>query len=535
VKIGSDGVSAPSATDIFLFGSFRLDRRRGVLSRKDERGIFVPLSVGSRALSILGTLLERPGDLIMRTKIIAAVWPSSAVEDSNLNVQIAALRRVLDEGREEQRCIQTIPGRGYRFTAAVTHVALEALTDAPAAEISAGPPLPERPSIAVLPFDNMSGDPDQEYFADGMVEEIITALSRIRWLFVIARNSSFTYKGQAVDLKQVGRELGVRYVLEGAVRKAGSRLRISVQLIDTVTGAHLWADRFEGPLEDVFDLQDRVAVSVAGVIEPELQAAETARSAHRPTADLTAFDLYLRALRHLDRFETNGLVQALDLLEQAIGRDPDYGPALAMAAHCHQGREVHGCAGDPEAARHTSIAFARRALRSSPDDPDVLAIAAFVLGYFGEDIDVSLGLIDRCLTLNPSHARGWHWSGLLRVFAGQPDTALEHFENYMRLSPRERLATYLNGIGEAYFFSRRFEAAAANLLASLELAPGFPVTYRVLASCYSHMGRLDEAREIVGRLRAITPLAVEPATRYRNPELRELLLSGLRTAAGEGG
>jgi TolB-like protein/Tfp pilus assembly protein PilF len=522
-------VHAPSAVDACLFGEFRLDRRIGVLFRRDERGVFAPLVMGSRALEILGVLVERPGELVPRAEIISAVWPETAVEGSNLDVQIAALRRVLDKSRTEASCIQTIRGRGYRFTAPITRMP----ADTAMVEASKGLPLPDKPSLAVMPFQNMSGDPEQEYFADGIVEEIITALSRIRWLFVIARNSSFAYKAKPFDIDEVGRELGVRYVLEGSVRKAGGRVRITAQLIDARSGAHLWADRFDGPFEDLFDLQDKVAASVAGVIEPELQAAETARSAHRPTNDLTAFDLYLRALRHLDRFERDGLVQALDLLERAIDRDPDYGPALAMAAHCHQGLEVNGGAEDTQTARRISIALARRALRSNPDDPDVLAVAAFVLGYFGEDIDVSLGLIDRCLALNPSHARGWHWSGLLRVFAGRPDTALEHFKTYLRLSPRERLSTYLNGIGEAYFFGRQFDEAAANLLASLELAPNFPVTYRVLASCYAHMERLDDAREIIGRLRAITPAVMEPGTRYRIPELRELFLSGLRLAAGE--
>jgi adenylate cyclase len=524
---------APSSTNIFLFGGFHLDRRSGVLCRRDERGVFAPLAMGSRALDILGVLVERPGELVSRAEIMAAVWPGTAVEDSNLNVQIAALRRVLDEGKTERSCIQTIPGRGYRFTAPVTLVAAEARFNAAAVPLSGVPPLPDKPSLAVLPFDNMSGDPEQEYFADGVVEEIITALSRIRWLFVIARNSSFTYKRRAIDVKQVGRELGVRYVLEGAVRKAADRVRITAQLIDATTGAHLWADRFDGFLEDIFELQDKVAVSVAGVIEPTLEAAEIRRSADRPTNDLTALDLYLRALPDLDAFEKKGILRALDLLGQAIERDPHYGPALALAAHCHQGLEVNGWTEDPETARRTSVDLARQALRSGPDDPNVLALAAFVLGYFGEDIDVSLGLIDRCLTLNPSCARGWHWSALLRLFAGQPDLALEHFETYLRLSPRDRMATYLNGIGEAHFFSRRFDEAAANLLASLELAPSFPVTYRVLAACYAHMGRLDEAREIIRRLRAITLVVVEPAMRYRNPEHRELLLSGLRMAVGE--
>ncbi|MBV8735746.1 MAG: winged helix-turn-helix domain-containing protein [Alphaproteobacteria bacterium] len=421
---------APSAADACLFGEFRLDRRIGVLFRRDQRGVFAPLVMGSRALEILGVLVERPGELVPRAEIISAVWPETAVEDSNLGVQIAALRRVLDKSRTEGSCIQTIRGRGYRFTAPVTRVP----TDAAMVETSKELPLPDKPSLAVMPFQNMSGDPEQDYFADGMVEEIITALSRIRWLFVIARNSTSTYKGHVIDVKQVGRDLGVRYVLEGAVRKAGGRVRISTQLIDATTSAHLWADRFDGLLEDIFELQDKVAVSVAGVIEPTLEAAETRRLADRPTNDLTALDFYLRALPDLDAFGKNGLIRALDLLGQAIERDPHYGPALALAAHCHQGLEVNGWTEDPEATRRTSVELARRALRSGPEDPNVLALAAFVLGYFGEDIDVSLGLIDRCLTLNPSCARGWHWSGLLRLFAGQPDTALQHFQNYLRLT-----------------------------------------------------------------------------------------------------
>jgi adenylate cyclase len=513
-------MDAPAKSSTFVFDGFRLDQHG--LFRRDQTGMFVPIPMGSRALDVLGVLVGRAGSLVLREEMIAAVWPATVVGDNNLNMQIAALRRVLDERRAEGSCIETVPGRGYRFTLGVMRISAEP-----------GLPLPDKPSIAVMPFQNMSGDPEQEYFADGMVEEIITALSRITWLFVSARNSSFTYKGQAIDVKQVGRELGVRYVLEGAVRKAGCRLRISAQLIDATIGAHLWADRFDGPLKDIFELQDKVAVSVAGVIEPTLEAAETRRLADWPTSDLTALDFYLRALPDLDAFTKESYLRALDLLEQAIPRDPDYGPALALAADCHAGIEVNGWTADPAAARRNSIDFARRALRSAPDDPNVLAVAAAALGYLGEDIDVSLRLIDRCLTLNPSSARGWFWSALLRVFAGQPDVALEHFQNFSRLSPSNRRANHLNVIGEAYFFSRRFDEAATNLLASLDLAPGFPVTYRALASCYAHMGRLDDAREIVRRLRAITPAVMEPATRYRKPELRELFLSGLRLAAGE--
>jgi TolB-like protein/class 3 adenylate cyclase len=392
--------------------------------------------------------------------------------------------------------------------------------------------LPDKPSIAVLPFQNMSGDPEQEYFADGMVEEIITALSRIRWLFVIARNSSFTYKGRAIDVKQVGRELGVRYVLEGSVRKAGGRVRITAQLIDALTGTHLWADRFDGSLEDIFELQDKVASSVAGVIEPTLQAAEIRRSADRPTTDLTVYDLYLRALPHWGSFEKDRIVRALDLLGQAIQRDPHYGPALALAAHCQTLLHANDWTDDVEMNRSKGIDLARRALRSAPDDPDALVRAAFTLGYFSDDINVALGLIERALTLNPSSASGWLWSGVLKNFAGQPDIAIEHLKTYLRLSPRDRVVAPGPGLGAAHFFKHQFEDAAAILLSSLEQAPGFAMTYRLLASCYAHMGRLDEAGEIVERLRAITPVVIPTITPYRNPEHRELFLSGLRLAMG---
>jgi TolB-like protein/class 3 adenylate cyclase len=394
-------------------------------------------------------------------------------------------------------------------------------------------PLPDKPSIAVLPFANMSGDPEQEYFADGMVEEIITALSRIRWLFVIARNSSFTYKGQAVDVKQVGRELGVRYVLEGSVRKAAERVRITAQLIDALTGRHLWADRFDGSLADVFELQDQVAVSVVGVIEPTLQAAEIRRSTERPTNDPTAYDFYLRALPLWGSYEKDGILQALGLLGQAIIRDPYYGSALALAAQCHHLLEVNGWIDDLGTNRRNGIDLAQRALRFSPDDPEAVAPAAFALGYFGEDIDVAIGLIDRALKLNPSFARGWVWSAVLRNFAGHPDLAIKHFQTSLRLSPRDRMGVFSLPLATAHFFNRKFEDAAAILLASLQEAPSFAVPYRFLASCYAHMGRLDEAREILRRLRAITPVVVPSVLPYRNAEFRELFLSGLRLAAGE--
>ena len=512
-------MDAPATADVFLFEGFRLDRRG--LFRRDQNGAFIPVPIGSRALEVLHTLVERSGDLVSRDDILAAVWPGTVVEGSNLPVQIAALRRVLNEGRADGSCIQTIASRGYRFVTPVTRASAEA-----------GLPLPDKPSIAVLPFANLSGDPEQEYFADGMVEEIITALSRITWLFVIARNSSFTYKGQAVDVKRVGRELGVRYVLENSVRKAGQRVRIAAQLIDATTGAHLWADRFDGSLEDVFDLQDEVASSVAGIIEPTLQEAEIRRSSERPTSDLTAYDLYLRAYEMFFS-SARQIPEALRLLERAIARDPNYGPALAWAAVCCHRMCTDRSSIDPEMDSRKGADFGRRALQSADDDPGTLANAALALSYFGEDLGTMIALVDRALALNPSFARGWYIGGILRLFAGQPDQAIECGEASLRLSPRGKFGQVFAVIGAGLLFSQRFDEALPKLLLATQDDPSFPIAYRYLAACYAHMGLLDEAREVVTRLRAITPVVMPRATPFRNPAHRELLLSGLRLAAGE--
>jgi TolB-like protein len=406
-------------------------------------------------------------------------------------------------------------------------------SETPVTRPAAALPLPDKPSIAVLPFQNMSGDPEQEYFADGMVEEIITALSRIRWLFVIARNSSFTYKGQAIDVKRVGRELGVRYVLEGSVRKGGGRVRITAQLIEAETGAHLWADRFDGSLEDIFELQDKVAASVAGVIEPTMQAAEIRRSTERP--DLTAYDLYQRAYSHYSTFTKETIIEALGLLEQAITRDPRFGAALALAALAHNRLQMEGWSEDPELDRRRAISRARVALNVAANDPEVLAHAAYVLARQGEDIGAMMALLDRSLALNPSFARGWYLSGGLRIAAGQLDTAIEHLEISLRLDPRAQrflnLPFYQMGI--AYFAGRRFEDAVAKLVQAIQEHPGYPGSYRFLAACYAHMGRLDEAREVVRRLKELTPALIPSSTLLQIPEHRDLLVSGLRLAMSE--
>jgi TolB-like protein/class 3 adenylate cyclase/predicted ATPase len=501
------------------FGRFRLDLARREL-RRDE----TPVRLGSRALHILCVLASAEGKVVSKDELMAQVWGGVVVEEHNIQVHISTLRRAFEEDGDGQSWIVTVPGRGYRLLRAPEPPA--AATPLPRV------PVGGQPSLAVLPFLNLSDDPEHEYFADGMVEEITTALARIRWLFVAARNSSFTYKGQQVDVKRVGRELGVRYVLEGSVRKSGDRMRITAQLIDASTGAHLWADRFDGRLESIFELQDKVASSVAGVIEPALQAAETARSTGRPTTDLTAYDLYLRAYA-LVWSSAHQIPDALALLEAAIARDPRYGPALSWAAFCCYRLLLDGRSDDPAADRLKGANFARRALQVAGDDPVTLANAAQALAYFGEDIGSMLALVDRALALNPNFARGWHISGNIRLWAGQPDVAITHADTALRLSPSARVGASRVVIGAAHFAARRFDEAVPKLLLAIQEDPSHPMPYRVLAACYGHMGRLAEARELVARLQAMGVAVIPDVRHYRDSQHCELILSGLRLAIGE--
>jgi adenylate cyclase len=505
------------------FGCFTLDLRLPEL-RCDGR----PVQIHRRALDILCALAEAKGEIVGKDALMARLWPGRIVEEGNLHVHVSALRKSLDlhdQGRGEGHgLVVTVPGRGYR---------LAVLNGARSADDSL--PLPDKPSIAVLPFANMSGDPEQDYFADGMVEEIITALSRIGWLFVIARNSSFTYKGRAVDVKQVGRALGIRYVLEGSVRKSGNRVRITAQLIDATTGAHLWADHFDGSLEDVLDLQDEVAIRVAGVIEPAVQAAEVRRAVERPTNDPTAYDLYLRALSAHGAWAKKDYLVALDRLSEAIRLAPTYGPALALSAVYHQALNANGSSDDPEATRQTAISLARHAVRNAGTDAVTLARAAWVLAYLGEDIDAATALMDQSLQINPSFADGWRWSGWLRLWAGSPDVAIEHFERSVRLNPLDAKSGTTMATGVAHFFARRLDQARTLLLRSLQEHPDWVPTNRFLAACYAHLGQLDEAKAIIERLRTLTPAVVPHADHWRDPAQREFFLSGLRLAIGKTG
>ncbi len=516
----------------YSFGRFILNLDRGALLADGVERALRP-----KSFILLRHFAENPGRLVDRDEIMQTVWPGVFVSDDSIAQCIKDIRRALDD--DEKRLLRTVQRRGYLFAPEIRREESPAPSAAPAEVAETGQPVPGShpvsrpigPSIAVLPFQNLSGDPAQEYFADGMVEEIITALSRIRWLRVIPRASSFTYKGQVPDLRQVGRELGARYLLDGSVRKAGDSLRITGRLIDSETVSHLWIDRFDGAMHDVFDFQDRVASSVAGVIEPALHAAEAARAVSHPTDDLTAYDLYLRG-HAIFMTTTARFPAAVRLMEQAIARDPEFGQALGWAAAGIMWLIGDGRSDDAARDRARAIDYATRALAAAGDDPNVIVNAANVLSWFGEDMGAMLALVDRALAINPNFARGWHVSGLLRLRAGELDAAIAHGEMSLRLSPRAGAggSTRLI-IGAAHFFARRFDQALPMLLLAVRDDPTDPHPFRYLAACYAHMNRLADAREISARLRVLGDVPVPNLNYLRDPAHRSLYQSGLRLAS----
>jgi adenylate cyclase len=396
--------------------------------------------------------------------------------------------------------------------------------------------LPDKPSLAVLPFQNMSGDPEQEYFADGMVEEITTAIARLPWLFVIARNSAFTYKGKAIDVKQVARELGVRYVLEGSVRKAGNRVRITGQLIDAATGNHIWADHFDGALDDIFDLQDQVAASVAGAIEPKLRQSEIERASRKPTESLDAYDLYLRAIARTYAADEEGFAKAIELLRQALRIDPSYAPAAGLLSWCHNQRRAgwRGTVSPADIAE--AIGLARQALDTARDDPDTLWQAGFALSRLAGETARGLAALDRAVALNPSAAMAWVAKGFVHAHLDQPEAAIDALNRALRLSPFDPRGYYIaSGLAHAHLAGRRCETAIEWADRALHDNPGLTTPKQVKVVALAHLGRLDEARAEVARM-----LAMHPKHTIANfralfvptmaPEAIELYVSGLRLA-----
>jgi adenylate cyclase len=398
--------------------------------------------------------------------------------------------------------------------------------------LSAAPPLPERPSIAVLPFENMSGDAEQEYFTDGMVEDITTALSWFKWLFVIARNSSFTYKGKAVNVKQVGHELGVRYILEGSVRKAAGKVRIAGQLIDAVTGAHIWADRFERDLTDVFALQDEVTVAVVSAIQPKIIQTEIALAARRRPENLTAYDYYLRALPQSYLATREGLAEAIRLAHRALELHPRFGGAATLAGLCHMRNVIIGYADDPQFDRREAVRLSRLALSLDDSDPDTLAAVAVISAFMVGDIESALEMADRAVALNPNSFGAWSARGWVCRAAGLPQEAVQSFERAIRMNPIDPLLhPSFVGMGIALIELRRFdEAIVAGKNAQRQKSSYGPV-YGCLASAFAHLGRETEAREAVARLLEFDPAFTISAFIARGGQSNaKLLIEGLRKA-----
>jgi adenylate cyclase len=392
--------------------------------------------------------------------------------------------------------------------------------------------LPDKPSIAVLPFQNMSGDPEQEYFADGMVEEITTALSRFKWLFVIARNSSFTFKGKAVDVKEVGRRLGVRYVLEGSVRKASGKVRITGQLVDAVTGAHIWADRFERDMADVFALQDEVTVAVVSAIQPKLFQTEIAMATRRRPENLTAYDLFLRAMQQFYLSTREGLAEAIRLAHRALQLDPQFGFVTALAGVCHMQRVLYGYAVDPQFDRKEAVRLLRLALSIDDGDPDTIAMAAIISAYMVGDCEREIEMANRAVALNPNSFLAWSSRGHVFRIAGLPEEAIRSFERAIRTSPVDpRLHLMFVGMGMAFIELRRFDEAIVAGKKAQRQNPSFPPASFCLASAFAHLGRDGEAREAAARLLETDPAFTISARmgRRRQSHLK-LLIEGLRKA-----
>jgi adenylate cyclase len=391
--------------------------------------------------------------------------------------------------------------------------------------------LPDKPSIAVLPFQNMSGDPEQEYFADGMVEEIITALSRNKQLFVIARNSSFTFKGRAVEIKQVARDLGVRYVLEGSVRKSGNRIRITGQLIDAASGAHLWADRYDGALEDVFELQDQVAASVVGAIAPSVSQAEMERAKRKPTSSLDAYDYFQRAQAAMFQYTKDGTDQAVGLYEQAIALDPQFALAYAALTAAITQRIGWGWSTDPAEDASRAIAYAKSALRLGRQDPLVLARSALALLTSSDEVELADSLLDEAIRLDPNVVLGWVYGGCTKAFLGDHQTAIDYFQRALRLSPLDpRIFLGQTGLAYAYFFLGNYEEGLKCAADALRHHPSYPPALRIAMACNARSGNIEAAQKVWRQLALLSPTDRVSETRKRGGYWRDQDLAKLQEA-----
>lgn len=503
----------------FHFADHVLDVELRELRRSGE-----PISLEPQVFDVLAHLIRNRDRVVTKDELLNSVWDGRIVSDSTLTSRITAARRALGDSGQAQRMIRTVSRKGFRFVGEVA--------DAPAMEPRLSPLLRERPSIAVMPFNNLNDDRSQEYFADGIVEELITGLSRIKWLFVISRNSTFIYKGRSADVKTVGRELNVRYVLEGSVRRSGNHVRVTGQLIEAATAAHVWAGRYDGTLDDVFALQDEMTMNVIAAVEPTLRKAEIERARRKRPENLDAYDLYLRALPFVATAMPEDADKALGLLEEAIGLEPDYAIVHGFIAWCHEQRYLR--AGLHAETRGVARRHARAAIETGGDDAMALAMGGFVVAVMEHDYETALEALDRSLALSPSSALAHGFSSIVRAWVGDDTTAIEHGMNGIRLGPYDPLI-YLPYVGLAYshFFVGNFaEAASAARRASMA-NPRFSVPCYLHSAALVGLGRFDDASAMARALLELQPgftVSGLVAGNITTPERMHKLAGALRQA-----
>jgi adenylate cyclase len=514
----------------FVFGGFRFSVPHMGLSRD---GVAVPL--GSRAAEILLFLLRHAGTAVRKDAVLAAIWPDRVVEENNLTVHMSALRRALGASANGTQFIRTEPGRGYRFIAAVQEE-----QNVPAPEATARQtvvPGRGKPSIAVLPFDNLGGDPEQAFFADGMVEDIITELSRSRSLFVVARASSFSYRGRSLDVRQIAADLGVRYILEGSVRRSASRVRVNAQLVDAETGAHVWAERYDRELGDIFAVQDEITHAVSMAIGPMVSDAEQARATRVLPKDLDAWEALHRGLWYLEQVDTQSNETARRLFEQAIAIDPQFAPPHAglVETYLHETYLFHSRSHESAVALAESHGL--RAVALDPNDATAHAALAWVAAASG-DAATGLARADRALTINPNHVDAYRCRTSSLIWLDRLEEAREMGNLCLRLSPRDtRSWISLHHLLLAGYLMRDYRFAVEVGSQVLDARPTASLPYRWLAAALAQMGRIDEARDVLRRAVAVVaPLAIEDYLRERGPWLTDAhyahLLHGLELAGG---
>jgi TolB-like protein len=505
----------------FAFGPFVLDAEAGALLRKGE-----PVPLGYRAMLLLTAFLDRPGEVLTKSDLIDAAWQGAAVEEGNLSVQIAALRKVLGQSPEGGEWITTVPRVGYRF-ARTLHP--EEGGGALGEEGGARPP---RPSIAVMPFANVSGEHEQDYFADGITEDIITALGSYRWFFVIARNSSFAYKNSPIDPKQIASELSVRYLLEGSVRKSGESVRISARLVDAATSAQIWAERYDLAVAEVFAIQDEIAERVAGAIEPELLKTESNPASARHTGNMTAWDLVRQGTWRFHQVTRPTHVEARELFREACWLDPRLPEAHIWRARVNNGLVAYGWSGDPAADQQEALEAALRAIYLDPKNPYAHYVFASACN-FSNRLEQAILAAERAIELSPSFALGHFSLGIAHLFSGRASEAIAPFRRGLRLSPYDpQNPVWSNFLAVAEFFAGDAKGALVTSAHALGTRPDWRPIVETVACCYAATGKWDEARRCVRQMTGLPalPFAALAPLWERNPHWRDQFDDLLRKA-----